>query len=166
MYERKLNSFTHLTYMQDAIRHESGTDIARLSLLKRFREHMLSQYGLSDTCLFQKNPVFSDTDRIKQLKLYPTEENGTTRVLVIYENEDVSKKKDNGRYIFINLGLHNLMSCYDNSGRAFIIGRKYLCISYHYDKIPGSKYGYKKKYIIFRMGMRLNYKTRTTGARN
>ena len=48
MYERKLNSFTHLTYMQGAIRHESGTDIARLSLLKRFREHMLSQYGLSE----------------------------------------------------------------------------------------------------------------------
>ena len=48
MYERKLNSFTHLTYMQDAIRHESGTDIARLPLLKRFRKHMLSQYGLSE----------------------------------------------------------------------------------------------------------------------
>lgn len=144
--------------------------------LVQISQDFLFRKGLGSICFlnmgsvtpvfFRKILFFSDTDRIKQLKLYPTEENGTTRVLVIYENEDVSKKKDNGRYIFINLGLHNLMSCYDNSGREFIIGRKYLCISYHYDKIPGSKYGYKKKYIIFRMGMRLNYKTRTTGARN
>ena len=44
---------------------------------------------------------------------------------------------DNGRYLSIDLGVHNLMTCYDSTSEkanTFIIGRKYLSICRYYDK--------------------------------
>ena len=49
-------------------------------------------------------------------------------ILVIYEVEDVLPEEDNGHYLSIDLGLHNLMTCYDNAGKTFIIGREYLSL--------------------------------------
>ena len=43
-------------------------------------------------------------------------------------------EENNGRYLSIDLGLHNLMTCYDNAGKTFILGRKYLSLSYFYNK--------------------------------
>lgn len=83
---------------------------------------------------FLKNPVFSDTDQIKQIKLYPPEADGKTRMLVVYEIEDMLVQPENERYLSVDLGLHNLMTCYDNSGKTFILGRKYLSICQYYDK--------------------------------
>ena len=73
-------------------------------------------------------------DRIKQIKVYPPDDSGRSRLIVIYETEDVPKKEDNGRYLSIDLGLHNLMTAYDNSGKSFILGRQYLSICRKYDK--------------------------------
>lgn len=56
------------------------------------------------------------------------------QVIVIYDVKDVEKMQDNGRYLSIDLGLHNLMTCYDSAGTSFILGRKYLEISQKYDK--------------------------------
>ena len=42
--------------------------------------------------------------------------------------------QDNGHYLSIDLGLHNLITCYDSAGTSFILGRKYLEISQKYDK--------------------------------
>ena len=73
-------------------------------------------------------------DIIKQIKIYPPANDGTSRILVIYEVEDVLPEEDNGHYLSIDLGLHNLMTCYDNVGKTFIIGREYLSLSYFYNK--------------------------------
>lgn len=131
---RYKNDLMPITYMQNAVKHEPGSDYVRLSLPKKLKEHMFLRYGISDTYLFLKNPVFSDTDQIKQIKLYPPEADGKTRMLVIYEIEDVMLQPENERYLSVDLGLHNLMTCYDNSGKTFILGRKYLSICQYYDK--------------------------------
>lgn len=56
-------------------------------------------------------------------------------MIVVYEVKDVELLQDNGRYLSIDLGLHNLMTCYDSSnGRTFIAGRKYLSLCHYYDK--------------------------------
>ena len=43
---------------------------------------------------FLKNPVFSNMDIIKQIKIYPPANDGTSRILVIYEVEDVLTKEE------------------------------------------------------------------------
>ena len=65
-------------------------------------------------------------DHIKQLRIYPPE-NGKCDLIVIYEIEEPEQLSQNGHYLSIDLGLHNLITCYDSgNGRAFILGRKYL----------------------------------------
>ena len=91
---------------------------------------MAHTYDIRAAYLYLKNPVFSNMDIIKQIKIYPPANDGTSRILVIYEVEDVLPEEDNGHYLSIDLGLHNLMTCYDNVGKTFIIGREYLSLSY------------------------------------
>ena len=51
------------------------------------------------------------------------------------EIEDIIALPDNGRYLSIDLGVHNLMTCYNSvSGKTFIIGRKYLSLCHYYNK--------------------------------
>ena len=68
-------------------------------------------------------------DHIKQLRIYPPK-NGKCDLIVIYEIEEPEQLSQNGHYLSVDLGLHNLMTCYDSgNGRTFILGRKYLSVS-------------------------------------
>ena len=122
-----------ITYMQNAIVHESGSQMIRLSLPKKLMSYMSENYGISDKYLFLENKIFKDTDAIKQIKIYPPE-NGLCEVIIIYEVVDVPALDDNGKYLSIDLGLHNLMTCYDTDGNTFIAGRKYLSLCHYYNK--------------------------------
>ena len=122
-----------VTYMQNGIRHESGSGQVRLSIPKKLKEYMKATYQISDNYLFLKNSIFKDTDRIKQLKLYPPKD-GRCELITVYEVEDPKMLSDNGHYLSVDLGLHNLMTCYDSCGHSFIMGREYLSICRKYDK--------------------------------
>ena len=123
-----------ITYMQNAIVHEKNSDTVRLSLPRQLKIYMSETYGISDNYLFLKNVIFKNTDTIKQIKIYPSEGNKCD-IIVIYEVEDVMLLPDNGRYLSIDLGLHNLMTCYDSTnGNTFIAGRKYLSICNYFNK--------------------------------
>ena len=123
-----------ITYMQNAIVHEKDSDTIRLSLPKQLKLFMSETYGISDNYIYLKNMIFKNTDAIKQIKIYPPEGNKCD-IIIIYEVEDVMPLSDNGRYLSIDLGLHNLMTCYDStSGDTFIVGRKYLSICNYFNK--------------------------------
>ena len=123
-----------ITYMQNAIVHEKDSDVVRLSLPKQLKIYMSETYGISDNYIYLKNKVFKDTEAIKQIKIYPPEGNKCD-IIVVYEVEDIMPLPDNGRYLSIDLGLHNLMTCYDSTnGDTFIMGRKYLSICNYYNK--------------------------------
>ena len=123
-----------ITYMQNAIAHESGSDTVRLSLPRQLKGYMSETYGIDDTYLFLKNQIFKDIDAIKQIRIYPPE-NGQSDIIVIYEIPDTAPLTDNGRYLAVDLGLHNLMTCYDSaSGETFIIGRKYLAVCDYFNR--------------------------------
>ena len=74
--------------------------------------------------LYLENKIFRDMDHIKQLRIYPPK-NEKMCLIVIYEIEEPEHLSQNGHYLSIDLGLHNLMTCYDSgNGRTFILGRK------------------------------------------
>lgn len=123
-----------VTYMQNGIRHEAGTESVRLSLPKQLKGYMSEKYGIRDNYLYLKNQLFKSTDIIKQIKIYPPEK-GKSEIIIIYETEDVQLLPDNGRYLSIDFGLHNLMTCYDSTkGETFIIGRRYLSVCNYFNK--------------------------------
>lgn len=123
-----------ITYMQNGILHEVSSDQVRLSLPKKLMGYMSETYGICDKYLYLKNSIFKNTDAIKQIRIYPPEKE-RCEVIVIYEVPDVLPLPDNGRYLSIDLGLHNLMTCYDcAAGDTFIIGRKYLSLCRYFNK--------------------------------
>ncbi len=123
-----------ITYMQNALVHEAGSCHIRLSIPKQLKEYMKLTYDISENYLYLENKIFQSTDIIKQIKVYPPEEKGICRVIVIYEVSDAEMVTDTGHYLSIDLGLHNLMTCYDSMGTAFILGRRYLNICHYYDR--------------------------------
>ena len=123
-----------ITYMQNGIKRTSG-DTLRLSLPKQLKEHMKAEYGIDDNYLFLSNTVFEGLDDIKQLKLYPPEDNGEMKAVVIYEVEDVEAKEENANYLSIDPGLNNILTSYNNStGETFILGKQLFSIERKYLK--------------------------------
>lgn len=123
-----------ITYIQNGMRHLKEEGMIRLSLPKNLKTYMADTYGIDDNYLYLKNVIFQDIENIKQIKLYPPRPDGRMKVIVIYEEADEKQLEDNGNYLSIDLGLHNLMTCYDSSGRAFILGRQYLSIARYFNK--------------------------------
>ena len=123
-----------VTYMQMGIRHEKGSDQLRLSLPKDLKSYMEETYGIHEKFLYLENKIFRNMDHKKQLRIYPPK-NGKCDLIVIYEIEEPEQLSQNGHYLSIDPGLHNLMTCYDSgNGRTFILGRKYLSLERYFHK--------------------------------
>ena len=123
-----------ITYMQNGLHHAAGSTTIRFSLPKRLKQHMEERFHLHEDFLFLENDCFRGVGTIKQIKLYPPE-NNRCQAILIYELPDVELLEDNGHYLTIDLGLHNLFTCMDSEdGGSFILGREYLSICRRFDK--------------------------------
>lgn len=127
------HSIIPITYMQNGILHAKGTSVIRLSLPKALKTHIAETFDIHENYLFLENRIFQDMDNIKQIKLYPPE-NGKLRLIVIYEVPDIGWLPDNRHYLSIDLGIKNLMTCYDSLGNSFIVGNRYLEVSHYFNK--------------------------------
>ena len=123
-----------VTYMQNAVVHTAGSNMVRLALPKQLKIFMSERYNICDNYLFLENKIFENTDIIKQIKIYPPV-NGECEIIIIYEVADIEPKQNNDKYLSIDLGLHNLMTCYNSvNSETFIAGRKYLSLCHYYNK--------------------------------
>ena len=95
---------------------------------------MEETYGIHDKFLYLENKIFRNMDHIKQLRIYPSE-NGKCDLIVIYEMEEPEQLSQNGHYLSIDPGLHNLMTCYDSgNGRSFYSGKKVSFLERYFHK--------------------------------
>ena len=73
-------------------------------------------------------------DQIKQLRIYRRRRE-TVKLLLFMMVPDQEELPQNGHELSIDLGLHNLMTCYDSkNGKTFILGRKYLGLERYFHK--------------------------------
>ena len=123
-----------ITYMQMGIVHERDTGRVRLSLPKALKKYMEETYQIHENFLYLENKIFRGMDQTKQLRIYPPEK-GNCKIIVVYEVPDQEELPQNGHELSIDLGLHNLMTCYDSeNGKTFILGRKYLELERYFHK--------------------------------
>lgn len=123
-----------ITYMQNAIKRMDDNTL-RLTLSKGLKSHMSNTYGIHEDYLYLKNNLFKDMEAVKLLRIYPPKDN-KVRVIAIYEVADRTFLPDNGKYLSIDLGVKNPLTCYDSAtGTSFIVGREYKSICHKYDKM-------------------------------
>lgn len=123
-----------ITYMQNGIQHQSASPTIRFTLPKQLKTHMSEKYNIHANYLYLENKIFSSMDTIKQIQIYPPVD-GKLTMIVVYEVDEVGALPDNGKYLSIDLGVCNLMTCYNNvDNRTEILGKRYMEISHYYDK--------------------------------
>ena len=126
-----------ITYMQKGFVYDKENGVIRLSLPKQLKSHMAERFKIYANFLFLENKLFQDIDHIKQIKLYPPKDS-MCEAIIVYEIPDVKLLPDNGKYLSIDLGIHNFMTCFNSvNGETFIVGRKYFSICRYYDKEIG-----------------------------
>lgn len=106
----------------------------RFSIPKQLKSYLKEEYFIDDNYFFLKINRFSDINNIKQIEFIPLK-NGRYEVICIYEVDDIEKLPNNNNYLSIDIGVKNLLTCYDNKGDSFILsGNRYLNTCYYYNK--------------------------------
>ena len=120
-------------FVQNAIQvQQDGT--VRLSIPKAVKSYVFEKHHLKIDFLYLKDERFKMFSNIKQIR-FLKQSDGTYRVGVVYEVETPQLVEDNGNYLFIDLGIKNFISAYDNTNDcSFIVGKKYLAIEQYYHK--------------------------------
>lgn len=121
-----------ITYMQNGMKHSDDT--VRLSLPSTLKQMVKEADGMEENFLFLKHKVFSQVSNIKQLMIFPPQ-NGKCDVVLNYEVKETAALPGNGKYLAIDLGIHNLATCFDSANdKTFIVGREYLAICHYFHK--------------------------------
>lgn len=121
-----------ITYMQNGLKHNGDT--VRLSLPITLKQMVKESNGIDKNFIYLRHKVFSQVSNIKQLMIFPPQ-NGMCDVVLNYEIEEHKLLTDNGKYLAIDLGIHNLATCYDSANdKTFIVGREYLAINHYFHK--------------------------------
>ena len=88
--------------------------VIRLSIPKQLKLYLKEKYSIDDNYLYLKIKRFSDINNIKQIEFIPLK-NGKYQVICIYEIPDTKSLENNGNYLSIDIGIKNLLTCYDNN---------------------------------------------------
>ena len=130
-YYKKKGSHYNIKYLNNSFKL-IGNKI-RLMIPKGLINHLIEKgFEIKNKFLYIK--LDKKINNIKQIEIKYLNDY-EYEFKIIYEIEDVELKKDNGRYISIDMGINNLTTIYDNKGYSFIIkGNSYQNTLYYYNK--------------------------------
>ena len=128
---KKKNSHYNIKYLNNSFKLMDNK--IRLMIPKGLLNHLIDKgFEIKDKFLYVK--VNKMVNNIKQIEIKYIND-FEYEFKIIYEIEDVELKKDNGKYLSIDMGINNLITAYDNKGYSFIIkGNSYQNTLYYYNK--------------------------------
>ena len=123
----------NFVFLKDAICRQSE-DILRFSIPKQLKVYLNEKYKIKNKFLYLRFKEIP-SEKIKQVEFKPLS-NKEFEVCIVYEYAELPPKEDNGRYLSIDLGVKNLLTCYDNyNKKSFIVsGKQLLSINRYFDK--------------------------------
>ena len=128
---KKKNSHYNIKYLNNSFKLIDNK--IRLMIPKGLLNHLIEK-GIEIKNKFLYVKVNKKVNNIKQIEIKYIND-FEYEFKIIYEIEDAELKKDNGRYISIDMGINNLITAYDNKGYSFIIkGNSYQNTLYYYNK--------------------------------
>lgn len=108
----------------------------RFSISKQQKEYLNVQYGIKSKYLYVEIKGFSQLNlNVKEIEFKPLR-SGDYKIFMAYEIEDAELKKDNEKYLSIDIGVSNILTCYDSyRQKSFILsGGQYLAVNRYFDK--------------------------------
>ena len=128
---KKKNSHYNIKYLNNSFKLIDNK--IRLMIPKELLNHLIEK-GIEIKNKFLYVKVNKKINNIKQIEIKYIND-FEYEFKIIYEIEDVELKKDNGKYLSIDMGINNLITAYDNKGYSFIIkGNSYQNTLYYYNK--------------------------------
>lgn len=126
----------NFVFLKDAIVRESE-DTLRFSISKQLKKYLNEKYKIKNKFLYVKFKELPEQN-IKQVEFKPIS-NNEFEVSIVYDYSELPPKEDNGRYLSIDVGVKNLLTCYDNyNKKSFIMsGKQLLSINRYFDKEIG-----------------------------
>lgn len=126
----------NFVFLKDAIVRENE-DTLRFSIPKQLKTYLLEKYKIKNKFLYVKFKELPESN-IKQVEFKPIT-NNEFDVSIVYDYDNLPPKEDNGRYLSIDVGVTNLLTCYDNyNKKSFILsGKQLLSINRYFDKTIG-----------------------------
>lgn len=126
----------NFVFLKDAIVREPQNTL-RFSMPKQLKEYLREKHKIENKYLyvkFKNLPV----EQIKQVEFKPIS-NRDFEVSIVYDYIEAEPKEDNNRYLSIDIGVKNLLTCYDNANqKSFIMsGKQLLSINRYFDKEIG-----------------------------
>ena len=130
-YYKNKDSHTNITYLNNGFKIIENK--IRFAIPKGLKGHLLNKFNIN--CQYFYVPIKEQIDgEIKEIS-FSFINKFEYEVFISYETFAKPVKPDNGRHISIDLGINNLMTAYDNIGRAFIVsGNSYLQTLHYYNK--------------------------------
>ena len=130
-YYKKKNSHYNIKYLNNSFKLIDNK--IRLMIPKGLLNHLIEK-GIEIKNKFLYVKVNKKINNIKQIEIKYIND-FEYEFKIVYEIEDVELKKDNGKYLSIDMGINNLITAYDNKGYSFIIrGNSYQNTLYYYNK--------------------------------
>ena len=128
---KKKNSHYNIKYLNNSFKLIDNK--IRLMIPKGLLNHLIEK-GIEIKNKFLYVKVNKKINNIKQIEIKYIND-FEYEFKIIYEIEGVELKKDNGKYLSIDMGINNLITTYDNKGYSFIIkGNSYQNTLYYYNK--------------------------------
>lgn len=129
---KKKNSKYNITYLNNGF--QKNNDIFRFSIPKQQKEYLNKKYNIKSNYLYVKIKGCSQFN-VKQVEFKPVK-NNDYELFFTYEHGNIEYKQDNNKYLSIDLGITNLLTCYDSYNQnSFIISGRQLCsINQYFDK--------------------------------
>lgn len=106
----------------------------RLSIPAKQRAYLKEKYGIEDRFMFISLPKHITITKVKLIECIPIE-NNKYKIVLIQEYDDVPVKEHSDKFMSIDIGIANALTCYDYNGDSHIIsGRQWLSVERYFLK--------------------------------
>lgn len=125
----------NVKYLKDGFTVLSGNRV-RLAIPKQLRGYLKGKFGFEDTFLYVDVPnhLQLKDEKVKTLEFKPLE-NGNYELIVVIEVPDKEEAQPSEKFMSIDFGINNFLSCsmYDGTNSIFS-GKQLLSVNRYFDK--------------------------------
>lgn len=106
----------------------------RLSISAKQKAHLREKYGIQTKFVYIPIPEHIKIGIVKTVEVKPVA-NGEYKIILAQEYKDIPTKKNSTKFMTMDIGIANALTCYDYQGQSHIIsGRQWLSVERYFHK--------------------------------